>query len=108
MSYFKKDSHQRILRELLEILNVEYYKENNISSNSVLNWKKVCITWSFELYSREQLALMLEKVWWIFVTSVSNKTDFLLAWDKAWSKLKKANDFWINVLSLDDFLNMIW
>ncbi len=103
INYFKSDSHQRIFNELKEILDIEYYKENHISSDSKLNWKKVCITWSFEWYSREQLAEKLEAVWWVFVTSISKNTDYLLAWEKAWSKLKKANELWVGVLSLDWF-----
>jgi NAD-dependent DNA ligase len=39
----------------------------------------MCITGSFENYSREQLVAILEKNGGAFVSSVSTKTDFLLA-----------------------------
>lgn len=107
IEYFNNESHKRLLDQLSKILNIEYYKEKVIINDSILNWKKVCITWSFEWYSREQLAEKLELVWWSFVTSVSKNTDYLLAWEKAWSKLKKANELWVEVLSLEEFLNMI-
>jgi DNA ligase (NAD+) len=69
-------------------------------------WKKMCITWSFETYSRDQLVEILEKNWWSFVSSVSVKTDFLLASGKgAWSKLKKASELWVKVISLEEFLD---
>jgi len=67
-------------------------------------WKKICITGSFEWYKREQLAEILEQQWGEFMSSVSAKTDYLLAWDKAGSKLKKAQELWVKVLSLEEFL----
>jgi DNA ligase (NAD+) len=67
-------------------------------------WKKVCITGSFEWYKREQLAELLELQGWEFMGSVSVKTDYLLAWDKAGSKLKKAQELWVKILSLEEFL----
>jgi DNA ligase (NAD+) len=107
IEYFSLDSHKRLLEELCNILNIEYYKEKEIVSDSILSWKKVCITWSFLWYSRDQLAEKLESVWWIFVTTVSKNTDYLLAWEKAWSKLKKANEFGVKVIWLDEFIILI-
>ncbi len=107
IEYFNNKWYKRILEELLKILNIKYYEEKQINNNSPLYWKKVCITWSFEWYSRDQLAEKLEQKWWIFITSISKNTDYLLAWDKAWSKLKKAIDLGIEVLSVDDFLSYV-
>jgi len=107
IDYLSDDAHKRILSELVELLNITYYINKALNSNSILSWKKVCITWSFEWYSRDQLAEKLEKVWWNFVTSVSKKTDYLLAWEKAWSKLKKANELGIEVLDLDSYLKLL-
>lgn len=67
--------------------------------------KKICITGSFESYSRDELIEKLENMWWSFVSSVSKNTDFLLAWEKAGSKLKKASEFWVPTLTLDDFFS---
>jgi NAD-dependent DNA ligase len=38
---------------------------------------------------------------------VSTKTDFLLAWEKAWSKLKKATELWVEVLNIEEFFEKI-
>ncbi len=109
VNYFNSDSHKIILTQLVDILNIKYYEYINIDTNSIFNNKKVCITWSFELewqkVSRDSLVEKLEKSGWEFVSSVTKKTDFLLAWEKAWSKLKKANDLWVEVIDLDNFLN---
>ena len=108
IDYFKNDAHLRILEELIHILDIKYYIEKTSSSDSIFSWKKVCITWSFESnwekVSRDDLVIKLEEVWWEFVGSVSKNTDYLLAWEKAWSKLEKANSLWVNVINLDYFL----
>ena len=102
-----------MLSELLEILNLEYYKEESKTLDNFwfFTWKKVCITWSFERnlekISRDSLIDILEKNWGEFVSSVSKNTDFLLAWEKAWSKLEKAKKLWINVIDLDYFFEKV-
>jgi DNA ligase (NAD+) len=72
----------------------------------------MCITWSFiwedwVKVSRDDLVKKLEWVWWEFVWSVSKKTDFLLAWEKAGSKLKKAEENGVTVINLQEFLNKV-
>ena len=94
------------ISELLRVLNIE------ISDTSVVKekitwkyaWKKMCITWSFEWYSRDQLVEILESQGWEFTSSVSKNTDYLLAGEKAGGKLKKATELWVEVLSLEEFM----
>ena len=113
--YFQNEAHKRILSELVEILYITYYKKIEIPTDwkqSIYFWKKMCITGSFiwndgNKISRDDLVVKLESVWWEFVSSVSKNTDFLLAWEKAWSKLKKANDLGVNVISFDEFIQEI-
>ena len=113
--YFNNDAHKRILSELSEILTITYYEKLEIIADwneSIYFWKKMCITWSFiwpdgNKIARDDLAKKLESVWWDFVSSVSKNTDFLLAWEKAGSKLKKANDLWVTVINLEEFLSEI-
>jgi len=44
---------------------------------------------------------MLEDAGGEFMSSVSKKTDYLLAGEKAGSKLKKANDLGVEVLDIE-------
>ena len=83
--------------------NILSFQEKEIT-NLKYFWKKMCITGSFENYSRDDLIEKLELLWGEFVSSVSKKTDYLLAWEKAGSKLKKAEELWVEILSLEDFL----
>ena len=111
--YFSDEKHKNILKELLNILNLKYFEEEKVSvnENNFFSLKKVCITWSFEKdwekISRDSLVEILEKNWWEFVSSVSKNTDFLLAWEKAWSKLEKAKDLWVSILTLQEFFEKI-
>ena len=111
INYFNVDSHKRILKELVQILDITYFKEKNIENESIFTGKKMCITWSFELewkkISRDELIKKLEDVWGEFVNSVSKNLDYLLAWEKAWSKLEKADKLGIKVIDLTFFLKSV-
>ncbi len=105
VSFFTTQKNKILLEKLVNILNISYYKEKIVENTSNIFYnKKACITWSFENYKRPDLVKMLENIWWKFVSSVSKNTDFLIAWEKAWSKLKKANELWIRVLNVEEFL----
>ncbi len=131
---FFEDSENKILLEKLNnLLNVSFF---NPLSNSLpegerteLYWKKVCITWSFIIdekilshpnlplslregtiwtkISRDDLIKKLEEVGWEFIWSVSKKLDYLLAWEKAGSKLEKANKLDVEILDLEEFLEKL-
>ncbi len=109
IDYFNIDSHMRILKELVKILNISYYKNNLFIKESLFTGKTMCITWSFELdwkkISRDELIKQLENVWGEFIWSVSKNLDYLLAWEKAWSKLEKANKLWVKIIDLTYFNN---
>ncbi len=100
-NFFNNEKNKDLLKKLLNYIKVEY-KEEVIWWK--YDWKRMCITWSFEGFSRDELVEKLEQMWWSFVSSVSKNTDFLLAWEKAWSKLEKAKSLWVEVISLEEFL----
>lgn len=106
-TYFTDNENKEFLNKLEEVLCIKYYEELNTNNNTFFSWKKVCITWSFENHKRDDLAKSLEENWWEFMSSVSKKTDYLLAWEKAGSKLKKANELGVEVLNIDNFLEKI-
>ena len=115
IDYFSNDAHKIILEQLDAILEIKYFEKLEISSELQENpyfWKKMCITGSFvwddgNKISRDDLVKKLESVWWEFTGSVSKNTDFLLAGEKAGSKLKKAQELNISIINLQDFLNQV-
>lgn len=96
---------KEFIAELLEVITVKF-PENVTNRNGKYTWKKMCITGSFESYTRDQLVEKLEYEWGEFVSSVSKKTDYLLAGEKAGGKLKKAKDLGIEIVRIEDFLNI--
>jgi len=97
-------TQQEMVRDLLSELSINFPEISISKTWGKWQWKKMCITGSFDWYKRDQLAEILEQQWGEFMSSVSAKTDYLLAWEKAWSKLKKAQELWVEVLSLEEFL----
>lgn len=102
--YFNDTENKKQLNDLTKELEIKYFIEEKNKYNSFLSWKKVCITWSFENHKREDLIKIIEEKWAEFVSSISKNTDFLLAWEKAWSKLKKAIELWVKIIWVEEIL----
>ncbi len=107
VEFFNNSENKILLEKLSKLLNIKYYEKKVFNENSFFAWKKVCITWSFCEIKRSDLVNSLEEVWWDFVSSVSKNTDFLVVWEKAWSKLEKATKLGVEVLNLEEFLEKI-
>lgn len=110
ITFFNDLENKQILKKLSNILEIKFFEMKNFNKNNFFTWKKVCITWSFEKdwkkISRDQLIKILEENWWLFINSISKNTDFLVAWEKAGSKLEKAKKLSIEILNLENFLNL--
>ena len=107
IEFFKQEKNKIIIEKLENILDIRYSIKKIFDENNFFTWKKVCITGSFWSIKRDDLVDKLEEVWWNFVSSVSKNTDFLVAWEKAWSKLEKAIKLGIEVLNLEEFMKKI-
>lgn len=106
ISYFTQYSEK--VNKLLNYIEIDFGKKDKyLDTSHFFFGKKVCITGSFEKYSREELASMVENKGGSFVTSISKNTDILLAWVSAGSKLKKAEELWVSVMHIDGFLEKI-
>lgn len=94
-----------MLEDLLWEVDITFLASSSEKQSGKWQWKKVCITGIFEGYSRDQLIEILEKEGGEFMSSVSAKTDYLLAGEKAGSKLAKAQELRVKILNLEEFLN---
>lgn len=65
------------------------------------------LTGSLELFTRDEATEKIEAYGGKVSGSVSKKTSYVVAGENAGSKLKKANELGISVLSEQDFLNML-
>ncbi len=102
LEYFTDDLNKETLKKLLEIIEMKFEKVSVLEGKFA--WKRFCVTWSFEWYTRDQIIEIIEKEWGEFIWSVSKKLDFLIAWKDAGSKLKKANDLGVMVVGLEEVM----
>jgi DNA ligase (NAD+) len=104
-NYLSKKDNQNQIKKLLK-LGIKL-KEVQIQSDSLLSAKVVVITGSFSSVARSQLKEELIRTGARVSSSVSKRTDYLVAGEKPGSKLKKALDLGVEVLEEDDVLRIL-
>ena len=107
VKYFSKSSNIEVIKVLYSSgLQMEEAQNLN-NSHSVFKGKKFVVSGVFEHYSREGIKSEIESFGGIIISSVSSKTDFLVAGDGIGpSKKTKAIDLNIPILNEKDFLHL--
>ena len=108
VSYFNKEKNQ-ILIERLRAKGLQFKMEGEIELISTkLKDKIFVVTGNINEYNRNQIEEKIRENGGTATSSVSKRTNFLLAGENAGkSKLEKANELNIPIITLDDFLKMI-
>jgi len=97
-----------VTRLALAGLNMEIDTAQQVQLGSSLEGQTIVVSGVFEKVSRNELKLLIEQHGGKVGSSISKKTSYLVAGDKMGpSKLKKAEDLGIVILSEDDFLKMV-
>ena len=106
ISFFKNKNIKNILDKLLPELSINVPE---ISSNAEMPLKGILIvlTGKLETFSRDEIKENLIALGAKVASSVSKKTNLVIAGDKAGSKLKKANELGINVITEKDYQDFI-
>ena len=97
---------QSMVKGLSEELEFEVEPENNTQSNRKFEGKTFVVTGTLLNYTRDSIVEEIERLGGKCSSSVSKKTDYLLAGEKAGSKLTKAKTLGVTVLSESDFEGM--
>lgn len=105
ISYFNNDENLKIIKKLKDH-NINMISQNQVSSNIFIN-KTFVITGTLEKYSRKEIEEIIENMGGKTSSSVSQKTYALIAGKDAGSKLEKAKQLGINIISEQDFDNLI-
>jgi DNA ligase (NAD+) len=106
VDYFASSHGQGVVDGLLSVgLNPQWESAEQISE--ALAGKTVVVTGSLETMGRGEAHEHIVAHGGRSSTSVSKKTDFLVAGDKAGSKLTKAEKLGVTVLTEQDFLKLI-
>ncbi|RHW45126.1 DNA ligase [Bombilactobacillus bombi] len=102
--YFANPKVQQLIKELAQLhVNLEYknpQQQVDLSDNP-FNQQTIVITGTLAHYKRQDLSDLLESLGAHVTNSVSQKTDLLIAGAKAGSKLTKAQQLGVKVMSED-------
>jgi len=106
MAFFHEDHNNGVLDDLNAQLNINDFERIQIIDSPFTD-KVVVLTGTLSQMSRAEAKAKLEVLGAKVSGSVSKKTDYILAGADAGSKLKKAQELGVTVLSEDEFISMI-
>ena len=108
---FFSDKNNIEIINRLRFAGIQLSRAENINEsqdNSKLNGASFVITGTFTSYSREELKEIIENNGGRYMSSISSKTDYLLAGDKVGStKIKKSKELGVKVLTENEFFDMV-
>jgi DNA ligase (NAD+) len=109
VTFFRIAANLEIIEKLKSKgLQMEMNETSVALSSNKLNGKSFVVSGTFNKFSRDQIKKMIEENGGRNVSSVSSKTDFLLAGENMGpEKRKKAHQFNVTIISEDDFLSML-
>ena len=105
MSFLDDEKNLNMLKELSE-LGINLTIQNSFKSNK-LNGKIFVLTGTLQNMTRDEASEIIKQNGGKTSSSVSKKTDFVLAGDNAGSKLDKAQNLGVIILSEEDFMKML-
>jgi DNA ligase (NAD+) len=104
-AYFGEDHNRRIVAELTQQLEIQDAERPR--TDSPVAGKTVVFTGSLERLTRDEAKAQAESLGAKVASSVSKKTDIVVAGPGAGSKLKTAAELGLQVLTEDEWLSMI-
>lgn len=101
-TWFQNEKNIKMLNDLLEIIQIKKPVIKPVQ-NSFFKDKNVVLTGSLTKYSRDEAGEIVRKMGGNIVSSVSKNTDYVISGESAGSKLDKARELDVLVLSEEDF-----
>jgi len=96
IDYIYNANNSHLIKELLKSgISIDY----PIVKKGIWADKTICITGTFDQFTRDELKSKIEAEGGIVVSQVSSQTDILLVGAKAGSKLEKAKKFGIKIIT---------
>lgn len=107
VDYFSDEKNINLINRLKDLnLNMRYLGEEVNTSNENINGKTFVITGTLSR-PRDEIKEEIESLGGNVTGSVTKKTDYVIAGEKAGSKLTKANELGISVLTEEEYNNML-
>lgn len=104
--YFREEENIERLNKLKEA-GLNFETEFKVVTDGPLSGKTVVVTGTLPTLGRKEATELIEKAGGKASGSVSKKTDYVVAGEAAGSKLTKANELGIPVLTEEELLNLI-
>lgn len=105
IEFFAQEQTKDIIERLKNLgVNMESMQEENIDNR--FEGKVFVLTGALEKYSRKEAEDLIEKYGGKTSSSVSKKTSYVLAGEDAGSKLTKAQELGITIITEEEFENM--
>lgn len=106
IEFFNEEHNIVVLKNLLNVINIEDFIDiKNI--NSTLNGKTIVFTGTLSTLTRSEAKSKALSVGAKVSGSVSSQTNFVVAGENAGSKLTKANELGIKIISEEEFNAML-
>ncbi len=106
LGFFAEEHNTDILDDLQKILTIQPYERPD-SSGSPVAGKTVVFTGTLVQLTRQEAKVGAERLGAKVAGSVSAKTDYVVAGEDAGSKLKKARELNVTVLTEEEWLKLI-
>jgi DNA ligase (NAD+) len=108
LEFFADETNQAIVQKLKDAGLRFKIEENNELGGDRLSGKSFVVSGVFSSFSRDELKDTIKSNGGKVVSSISAKLDYLVAGDKMGpAKLKKATDLNVQIISEEEFINMI-
>jgi len=102
--FFAEEYNAHVVEELMKILNIEEYRR--VTIDSPISNKKVVFTGTLETMTRDEAKERAKSKGAKVMSAISSGVDYLVAGKDAGSKLKKAEELGIKVISEEEWLEL--
>lgn len=105
--YFKDEENLQMVAELESLGCNMVYLSTKVNKETTFTGKTVVLTGTLDTYSRSDATLLIENLGGKSSSSVSKKTDFIVAGHDAGSKLEKGLSLGVKILTEEEFKKII-
>lgn len=105
IDFFKNETYMRVIRELFEA-GVMPVDDEGGPQGGIFEGKTFVLTGTLSRFTRKQAQELIERLGGRANSSVSAKTDYVLAGENAGSKLEKAQKLGVTILTEEEFEEM--
>ncbi len=107
IDFFSSSQAKKLLNDLIDVgVNTGYHDTSFANRQLSLAGKQFVLTGKLTKYTRDTAKELIESLGGTVNSGVSKKTDYLVAGEKAGSKLEKARSLGVKVLTEADFDNL--